>query len=77
MRKTADDRVNTCMKKIENRNRPKSYIVVQGIVSLTTSLRLQLVKYLRTTLSNTLFFLLEICENFASKIYQCICNIGV
>ena len=35
--------------------------VVQSIVSLTTSLRCQLVKYMPTKLSNTLLFLLEKC----------------
>ena len=38
--------------------------VVQSIVSLTASLRRQLVKYMWTLLSNTLLFLLEKCENF-------------
>ena len=33
--------------------------VVQSIVSLTTSLRCQLVKYILTTLSNTLLFFVE------------------
>ena len=37
--------------------------VVQSIVSLTTSLRGYLVKYIPTTLSNSLLFLLEKCEN--------------
>ena len=37
--------------------------VVQSIVSLTTSLRGHLVKYIPTTLSNTLLFLLAKCEN--------------
>ena len=43
--------------------------VVQSIVSLTTSLRRQLVKYMPSKLSNTLLFLLEKCENvFLQKI---------
>ena len=37
--------------------------VVQSIVSLTTLLRHQHVKYMLTTLSNRLLFLLEKCEN--------------
>ena len=37
--------------------------VVQSIVSLTTSGRRQLVKYMWLTLSITLLFLLEKCEN--------------
>ena len=45
--------------------------VVQSIVSLTTSLRRQLVKYMPTKLSNTLLFLLEKCENLLhSKIFS-------
>ena len=60
--------------------------VVQSIVSLTTSLRRQLIKYMPTKLSNTLLFLLGKCENllqckrfshFFNKKYQCICNIYV
>ena len=42
--------------------------VVQSIVILTTSLRL--VKYMRTTLSNTLLFLLEKCENLLQFFLQ-------
>ena len=34
-------------------------LVVQSIVSLTTSLRRQLVKYIPTTLSNMLLFFVE------------------
>ena len=34
-------------------------LVVQSIVSLTTSLRRQLVKFMWTTLSNTLLFFVE------------------
>ena len=42
--------------------------VAQSIVNLTMSLRRQLVKYMPTELSNTLFFLLEKCENlFTAK----------
>ena len=37
--------------------------VVQSIVSLTSSLGHQLVKYMPTKLSNTLLFLFEKCEN--------------
>ena len=37
--------------------------VVQCIVSLTTSLSRQLIKYMLTTLSNPLLFLLKKCEN--------------
>ena len=37
--------------------------VVQSIVSLTTPLRHQHVKYMLTTLSNRLLFLLKKCEN--------------
>ena len=37
-------------------------LVVQSIVSLTMSLRCHLVKYMPTTLSNTLLFLLKKCE---------------
>ena len=37
--------------------------VVQSIVSLTTSLRRQLVKYMPTKLSNTLLFFVGKCEN--------------
>ena len=59
---------------------------VQSIVSLTTLLRCQLVKYMPAKLSNTLFcFLLEKCENllqckrfshFSNK-NKCINNINV
>ena len=37
--------------------------VVQSIVSLTTSLRCQFVKYMQTTLSNPLLFFVEKSEN--------------
>ena len=37
--------------------------VVESIVSLTMSLRHQLVKYMLTTLSNTLLFVSEKCKN--------------
>ena len=37
--------------------------VVQSIVILTTSLRRHFVKYMPTTLSNPLLFLLKKCEN--------------
>ena len=37
--------------------------VVQSIISLTMSLRRQLVKYMWTKLSNTLLLLLKKCEN--------------
>ena len=37
--------------------------VVQSIVSLTTSLRRHFVKYMPTTLSNPLLFMLKKCEN--------------
>ena len=42
-------------------------LLVQSIVSLTMSLRRQLVKYMPTTLSNKLLFLLEKCENLNAK----------
>ena len=42
--------------------------VVQSIVSLATSIQRQLVKYMPTTLLNTLLFLLEKCENLFQKI---------
>ena len=43
--------------------------VVQSIVSPTTSLRHQLVKYMPTTLSNTLlFFVGKMLESFAVQI---------
>ena len=48
-------------------------LVIQSIVSLTTSLRRQLVKYMSTALSNTLS-----CKRFShffNKKEQCICNI--
>ena len=38
-------------------------LVVQSIVSLTTSLSRQFVKYMLTILSNPLLFLLKKCEN--------------
>ena len=38
-------------------------LVVQSNVSLTTSLRRQFVKYMPTTFSNPLLFLLKKCEN--------------
>ena len=55
--------------------------VVQSIVSLTTLLRHQLVKYTLTTLSNTwLFFVGKMYSAkdshiFSTKKYQCMCNI--
>ena len=42
--------------------------VVQSIVSLTTSLRGHLVKYIPTTLSNTLLFFVGKMENRLQKI---------
>ena len=57
--------------------------VVQSIVSLTTSLRGHLFKYIPTTLSNTLlFFVGKMRESFAmqkilSFFQQKICNINV
>ena len=53
--------------------------VVQSIVSLTTSLRRQLVKYMPTKLSNTLLFLLTKCDShiFFSTKNNCICNVYV
>ena len=42
--------------------------VVQSLVSLTMSLRRQLVKYMLTAYENLLLILLEICENLIHKI---------
>ena len=46
--------------------------VVQSIVSLTTSLIRQFIKYVLTTLSNPLllFFLLKKCENLLHTFFQ-------
>ena len=39
----------------------------QSIINLTLSLRHQLIKYMLTTLLNTVLFLLEICENLLQR----------
>ena len=53
--------------------------IVQSIVSLTTSLRSQLIKYMPTTLTNTLLFIVRQCEyllhciRFNSVFASCLC----
>ena len=54
----------------KNENHNDQGPVVQSIVSLTTSFRRQLVKYMWTTLSNILLFLLEKCENHFHNFLQ-------